>query len=104
MSRGSRHQRAYLAARRFDIQSDENVAAFLRIEAYAPNFHEKPATRAWLTQPGRSADERFRDHAPRLATASTAASRPRVPIPSARASRRIRDRDPRTAAPIASAA
>ncbi|PEH37326.1 hypothetical protein CRM94_22540 [Burkholderia gladioli] len=54
--------KAYLAAIRLDIQSDENVAAFLRIEAYAPNFYEKPAIRAWLTRPGRSADERFRDY------------------------------------------
>lgn len=27
---------AYVAARRLGIQSDENVAAFLRIEAYSP--------------------------------------------------------------------
>ncbi|WP_063894159.1 hypothetical protein [Burkholderia stagnalis] len=53
---------AYVAARRLGIQSDENVAAFLRIEAYAPGFSEKPATRAWLTRPGRSADERFHDY------------------------------------------
>ncbi|WP_230941275.1 hypothetical protein [Burkholderia diffusa] len=53
---------AYVAARRLGIQSDENVAAFLRIEAYAPNFYEKPATRTWLTRPGRSADERFHDY------------------------------------------
>lgn len=53
---------AYVAARRLGIQSDENVAAFLRIEAYAPSFYEKPATRAWLTRPGRSADERFHDY------------------------------------------
>ncbi|WP_244111907.1 hypothetical protein [Burkholderia diffusa] len=53
---------AYVAARRLGIQSDENVAAFLRIEAYAPNFYEKPATRAWLTRPGRSTDERFHDY------------------------------------------
>ncbi|WP_260426274.1 MULTISPECIES: hypothetical protein [unclassified Burkholderia] len=53
---------AYVAARRLGIQSDENVAAFLRIEAYAPKFYEKPATQAWLTRPGRSADERFHDY------------------------------------------
>ncbi|WP_240462098.1 hypothetical protein [Burkholderia sp. Nafp2/4-1b] len=53
---------AYVAARLLGIQSDENVAAFLRIEAYAPKFYEKPATRAWLTRPGRSADERFHDY------------------------------------------
>ncbi|WP_244105149.1 hypothetical protein [Burkholderia ambifaria] len=53
---------AYIAARRLGIQSDENVAAFLRIEAYAPSFYEKPATRAWITRPGRSADERFHDY------------------------------------------
>ncbi|WP_239468898.1 MULTISPECIES: hypothetical protein [unclassified Burkholderia] len=53
---------AYVAARQLGIQSDENVAAFLRIEAYAPKFYEKPATRAWMTRPGRSADERFHDY------------------------------------------
>ncbi|WP_260430816.1 hypothetical protein [Burkholderia cenocepacia] len=53
---------AYVAARRLGIQSDENMAAFLRIEAYAPKFYEKPATRAWITRPGRSADERFHDY------------------------------------------
>ena len=53
---------AYVAARQLGIQSDENVAAFLRIEAYAPKFYEKPATRAWITRPGRSADERFHDY------------------------------------------
>ncbi|WP_342612994.1 hypothetical protein [Burkholderia ambifaria] len=53
---------AYVAARQLGIQSNENVAAFLRIEAYAPSFYEKPATRAWLTRPGRSPDERFHDY------------------------------------------
>ncbi|RQT01965.1 hypothetical protein [Burkholderia contaminans] len=53
---------AYVAARQFGIQSDENVGAFLRIEAYAPKFYERPATRAWLTRPGRTADERFHDY------------------------------------------
>lgn len=53
---------AYLAARRLGIQSDENVVAFLRLEAYSPNFYDKPATRTWLTRPGRSADERFHDY------------------------------------------
>ncbi|HGL6312521.1 hypothetical protein [Burkholderia multivorans] len=53
---------AYVAARQFGIRTDENVEAFLRIEAYAPNFYEKPATRAWITRPGRSPDERFHDY------------------------------------------
>ncbi|MCA8140914.1 hypothetical protein [Burkholderia multivorans] len=53
---------AYVAVRRLGIQSDENVAAFLRIEAYAPKFYERPATRAWITRPGRLADERFHDY------------------------------------------
>lgn len=57
----SRLWTAYLAGRHLGIQSDENVAAFLRIEAYAPSFYEKPAARAWITRPGRSADERFHD-------------------------------------------
>lgn len=53
---------AYIAARRLDIHADENVEAFLRIEAYAPSFYTKPATRAWLTRPGRSPDRRFHDY------------------------------------------
>ncbi|KML56368.1 hypothetical protein VL15_16265 [Burkholderia cepacia] len=57
-----RLRNAYVAARQIGIQSDENVEAFLRIEAYAPSFYTKPATRAWLTRPGRSPDERFHDY------------------------------------------
>ncbi|WP_254215856.1 hypothetical protein [Burkholderia multivorans] len=53
---------AYVAARQLGIQSDENVEAFLHVEAYAPSFYAKPATRAWLTRPGRSPDERFHDY------------------------------------------
>ncbi|MGY4730698.1 hypothetical protein [Burkholderia pyrrocinia] len=53
---------AYVAARQLGIHADENVEAFLRIEAYAPSFYTKPATRAWLTRPGRSPDERFHDY------------------------------------------
>ncbi|KVU65713.1 hypothetical protein WK72_18110 [Burkholderia ubonensis] len=53
---------AYVAARQLGIQSDDNVEAFLRIEAYAPSFYMKPATRAWFTRPGRSPDERFHDY------------------------------------------
>ncbi|WP_186191249.1 hypothetical protein [Burkholderia gladioli] len=53
---------AYVAARRYGIQSDDNVAAFLRTEAYAPQFYDKPAFRAWVTRPGRSPDERFHDY------------------------------------------
>ncbi|WP_244137031.1 hypothetical protein [Burkholderia pyrrocinia] len=53
---------AYIAARQLGIHADENVEAFLRIEAYAPSFYTKPATRAWLTRPGRSPDERFHDY------------------------------------------
>ncbi|WP_254220374.1 hypothetical protein [Burkholderia multivorans] len=58
----SRLWNAYVAARQLGIQSDENVEAFLHIEAYAPSFYTKPATRAWLTRPGRSPDERFHDY------------------------------------------
>jgi hypothetical protein len=58
----SRLWRAYLAARALGIHKDENLVAFLRVEAYAPSFFENPATRAWLTRPGRSADERFYDY------------------------------------------
>ncbi|MCA8014400.1 hypothetical protein LGM38_20385 [Burkholderia vietnamiensis] len=53
---------AYVAARQLGIQSDGNVEAFLRIEAYAPSFYTKPATRTWLKRPGRSPDERFHDY------------------------------------------
>ena len=41
--------RAFKAARAFDIRDDGNLVAFLRIEAYAPGFYDKPATRARLT-------------------------------------------------------
>jgi hypothetical protein len=44
---------AYVAARQLGIQADANVEAFLHIEAYAPSFYTKPATRTWLTRPGR---------------------------------------------------
>jgi hypothetical protein len=54
--------RAFKVARTFDIRDDDNLVAFLRIEAYAPGFYDKPATRARLTRPGRSADERFHDY------------------------------------------
>ncbi len=54
--------RAFKAARAFGIRDDDNLVAFLRVEAYAPGFYEKPATRARLTRPGRSADERFHDY------------------------------------------
>ncbi|MFG6892129.1 hypothetical protein [Burkholderia pseudomallei] len=53
---------AFTAARSLGIRDDSNLVAFLRIEAYAPGFYEKPATRVWLTRPGRSADERFHDY------------------------------------------
>jgi len=58
----SRLWRAFKAARGLGIDKEENLVAFLRIEAYAPSFYDKPATRAWLTRPGRSADERFHDY------------------------------------------
>ncbi|WP_257820685.1 hypothetical protein [Burkholderia glumae] len=58
----TRFWNAYVAARRYGIESDDNVAAFLRIEAFEPGFYEHPATRAWLTRSGRSADERFHDY------------------------------------------
>lgn len=54
--------RAFKAARELGIRDDDNLVAFLRIEAYAPEFYDKPATRAWLMRPGRSADERFHDY------------------------------------------
>lgn len=54
--------RAFKAARGFGIHEDENLVAFLRAEAYAPGFYDKPATRAWLTRPVGSADERFHDY------------------------------------------
>ena len=54
--------RAFQAARQFGIREDDNLVSFLRIEAYAPGFYGKPSARAWLTRPGRSADERFHDY------------------------------------------
>jgi hypothetical protein len=53
---------AYESAREMGISTDENMAAFLRLEAFSPGFYEKPATRNWLTRPGRSADSRFHDY------------------------------------------
>lgn len=53
---------AYVAARNLGIQSDDNVAAFLRTEAYVPQFYEKPAFQAWVRRPGRSPDVRFHDY------------------------------------------
>ncbi|WP_122656039.1 hypothetical protein [Burkholderia pseudomallei] len=53
---------AFTAARSLGIRDDSNLVAFLRVEAYAPGFYDKPATRAWLMRPGRSADERFHDY------------------------------------------
>ncbi|WP_062085416.1 hypothetical protein [Caballeronia udeis] len=57
-----RLRRALRAARALGITEDTNLVAFLRVEAYAPGFYEKPATRTWLMRPGRSADERFHDY------------------------------------------
>lgn len=50
---------AYQAARALGIQDSEHLVQFLKVEAYSPSFYAKPAARAWLTKPGRSADERF---------------------------------------------
>ncbi|UTV53942.1 hypothetical protein [Burkholderia arboris] len=50
---------AYRVARSLGIQDSEHLVQFLKIEAYSPHFYEKPAAKAWLTKPGRSADERF---------------------------------------------
>lgn len=58
----SRLWRAFKAARELGIERDENLVAFLRLEAYAPGFYEKPAPRAWISRLGRSADERFHDY------------------------------------------
>ncbi|HEX7682022.1 MAG TPA: hypothetical protein VF446_00510 [Trinickia sp.] len=54
--------RAFQAARTLGIRDDDNLVAFLGIEAYTPGFYDKPATRARLTRPGRWADERFHDY------------------------------------------
>ncbi|WP_242468240.1 hypothetical protein [Burkholderia plantarii] len=54
--------KAYRAAQRLGIRQEDNVAAFLRLEAYGPDFYERPATRAWLTKSGHPADERFHDY------------------------------------------
>jgi hypothetical protein len=58
----SRLWRALKAARTLGIGDDENLVSFLRIETYSPGFYDRPATRAWLTRPGSSADERFHDY------------------------------------------
>ncbi|WP_084530917.1 hypothetical protein [Burkholderia sp. WSM2232] len=58
----SRLWRAFKAARELGIERDDNLVAFLRLEAYAPSFYDQPAIHAWLTRPGRSADERFHDY------------------------------------------
>jgi hypothetical protein len=58
----SRLWRAFKAAREIGIERDESLVAFLRVEAYSPGFYEQPAIRAWLTRPGRTADERFHDY------------------------------------------
>ncbi|WP_433693746.1 hypothetical protein [Paraburkholderia phenoliruptrix] len=58
----SRLWRAFKAVREFGIERDENLIEFLRVEAYSRGFYEQPAIRAWLTRPGRSADERFHDY------------------------------------------
>jgi len=58
----SRLWRAFKAARELGIREGDNLVAFLRVEAYAPGFYDRPATRAWLTRPGRSPDERFHDY------------------------------------------
>ncbi|PRF99687.1 hypothetical protein C6Q14_22590 [Burkholderia ambifaria] len=50
---------AYRVARSLGIQDSEHLVQFLKIEAYSPHFYEKPAAKAWLMKPGRSADERF---------------------------------------------
>ncbi|WP_080431191.1 hypothetical protein [Burkholderia cenocepacia] len=58
----SRLWKAFKTAREIGIEHDENLIAFLRIEAYAPGFYEQPAIRAWLTRSGCTADERFHDY------------------------------------------
>lgn len=58
----SRLWRAFKAAREIGVERDENLIGFLRVEAYSHGFYEQPAIRAWLTRPGRSADERFHDY------------------------------------------
>lgn len=80
---------AYVAARQLGIRADENVEAFLRIEAYAPSFYTKPATHAWLTRPGRSPDERFHDYLRVIKW--------RVEHPTTRATIKVASRDGRTA-------
>jgi|GEM_PF-807727 len=53
---------AYVDARNLGISTDENIAAFLRLEAFSPGFYEKLVIHNWLTRPGRSADSRFHDY------------------------------------------
>jgi hypothetical protein len=58
----SRLWRAFKVEREIGIERDENLVAFLRVEAYAPGFCEQPAVHAWLTRPGRTPDQRFHDY------------------------------------------
>lgn len=53
---------AFEAARDMGIEKDSLLVAFLRVEAYAPQFYARPAMRAWLNRPGYDAEQRFEDY------------------------------------------
>lgn len=55
-----RMERAYRDGGDMGIDGD-TMTQFLYIEALAPGFYREPAVHAWLTKPGRSAEERFAD-------------------------------------------
>ena len=57
---------AYAAALAFGLESAEARVQFLYYEAFAPRFYELPAVRAWLTKPGSTVDQRWRDLVARL--------------------------------------
>nr|WP_077162017.1 hypothetical protein [Burkholderia sp. M701] len=54
--------RAFRATQQLGIREDDNLVEFLRIESHAPGFYDRPALQTWLTRPGRTVDERFRDY------------------------------------------
>lgn len=55
-----RMERAYHDGGAMGIDGDA-MTQFLYLEALAPGFYREPAVHAWLTRPGRSAEERFVD-------------------------------------------
>ena len=55
-----RMERAYRDGDDMGIDGD-TMTQFLYLQALAPGFYREPAVHAWLTRPGRTAEERFAD-------------------------------------------